>query len=85
MQLRNTDFIECNIQGSDFVNTDLTGSDFYKSQLTRSLFDNTNLTAVNLVEAEDYAIDPLTNNLSKATVSLPQAISLLEQMGIRVE
>lgn len=85
LKLHNTSFRECTINESDFVGADLTGSDFFKSSLKGSLFHNTNLSKVNLVDAKDFAINPLTNKLHKARLSIPEAMTLLEYLGVVIE
>jgi uncharacterized protein YjbI with pentapeptide repeats len=61
------------------------GADFGKSDLTGSTFHNSNLSKANFIGAINYSINPLTNKLSKAKFSKPEALSLLDHLDIIIE
>jgi len=85
LKLPGTSFKECTVKECDFVDADLTGSNFFKSNLKGSLFHHTNLSKVNLVDAKDFSINPETNKLEKAKVSLTEAVVLMEYLGLIIE
>lgn len=85
LELKNGVFHECTIRDTYFKASTLVSADFTQSDLDGSIFHNTNLSKANFVGAINYSINPLTNKLSKATFSKPEALSLLDPMDIIVE
>jgi uncharacterized protein YjbI with pentapeptide repeats len=77
-------FKECGVKDVDFSGADLTEADFSKAVLSKSQFRNTNLTQANFEDATDYTIDVTVNMVSKAKFSLPEAISLLRGLEIKL-
>lgn len=73
---------DCIAQDVDFREADLSQADFAGTDLSGSLFLNTNLTEADLSCAMNYRIDPRTNTLKAARFSLPEAISLLQDLDI---
>ena len=69
----------------DFTETDLSEGDFEKTDFAGSRFLKTNLTKVNFKKAKNYQISPQHNYLKGAVFSLPEAISLLEEMDILLD
>jgi fluoroquinolone resistance protein len=82
--MRNTSIRDCTAREVDFTDADLSGSDFSGTDLTGARFHGTNLSKAHLEGAFGYTIDPTVNQLKGARVSLPEAASLLECLGIRV-
>ncbi|HNX59047.1 MAG TPA: pentapeptide repeat-containing protein, partial [Spirochaetota bacterium] len=85
MKLKKTPFTKCEIIATDFVGTDLTGVDFSRTIFRDAGFDKTNLSGANFTDARGYAINPVANNVRKAKFSLPDAVTLLEIMGIIIK
>jgi len=54
------------------------------SDFMHSSFNKTNLTSTDFTEAINYSIDPNNCNIKGAKFSLPEALSLLDQWGIKV-
>ena len=77
-------FEGCTAKDVDFSDADLTEADFSQTVLTGSHFRHTNLTGANFEEATDYLIDVTKNTVSKARFSLPEAISLLNGLDIKL-
>lgn len=75
----------CTAQEADFAGADLTEADLGESDLTRARFQGTTLMGANLVGARGYQIDPTTNRVKGLRVALPEAIALLEMLGVVVE
>lgn len=73
---------DCQVVNVDFREADLSNADFSGSDLSGSLFGNTNLTRANFQSARNYIIDPGCNELEKVKFSLPEAMSLLFNLGI---
>jgi uncharacterized protein YjbI with pentapeptide repeats len=78
-------FEECDLTGSIFEQCNLTNANFRRAQLADAKFDNNNLAGADFREAENYAISLEINKLKKAKFSFPEAIRLLEVVGIVVE
>lgn len=85
MKLKKTPFIKCEITATDFIGTDLTGADFSGAAFRDAGFDKTILVGADFIDARGYAINPASNNVRKAKFSLPDAITLLEIMGIIIK
>jgi uncharacterized protein YjbI with pentapeptide repeats len=74
--------IRCKAHEVYFWETNLTQADFSKTDLENSQFKNCNLTKADLSTARSYAISPQANILKEARFSLPEAVSLLNHLGI---
>jgi fluoroquinolone resistance protein len=85
LTLRKMSVRQCEIIDSDFINVDLTGADFSDSSFTGSEFNNANLTRASFIDARGYAINPLSNKIKKAQFSMPEAISLVEYLGVVIK
>ena len=75
---------DCSAREADFREADLTAANFAGTDLTGSLFSNTKLGGADLSRALNYAIAPLENDVRKAKFSLPEALALLECLGIEL-
>lgn len=85
MKLKKTPFTGCEIIATDFFGTDLTGADFSRAAFRDAGFDKTVLCGADFTDAKGYAINPAANSLRKAKFSLPDAVALLEMMGIIIK
>lgn len=82
LNLTGIQFSDCIAEDVDFRDSDLSRADFAGTDLSKSLFGNTNLTEADLSSARNYWIDPRENVIAKAKFSLPEAISLLDGLGV---
>ena len=82
LTLKEIRIVDCRADDVDFRESDLTKADFGGTDLSGSLFGNTNLTGADLSSARNYRIDPRENVITGAKFSLPEAISLLDGLGI---
>ncbi|MEI3800212.1 MULTISPECIES: pentapeptide repeat-containing protein [Chitinophaga] len=73
-QADEADFSGCNLSQADFGGTDLAGARFFETDLTQA----------NFAGAQRYAIDVRTNKVKKAKFSLPDALSLLDGLGVEI-
>ena len=71
---RDADFREANLSGADLAGTDLAGA----------LFGGTDLTGASLAGARNYAINVKENKVKDAEFSLPEAMSLLYCLDIKI-
>ena len=71
---------EANFERAALSRADLRGTDF-----SGAIFDQTNLSGADLREARGYAIDPRTNTLKGARLSLPEALNLLTVLEVKLE
>ncbi len=77
-------FRDCLARETDFREADLSGADFSGTDLSGALFNGTDLRDADLSEARSYAIDPGKNRVKGARFSLPEAMSLLYCLDIKV-
>jgi fluoroquinolone resistance protein len=88
----NFSFVELNktsFKDSELADTDLIGCSLKQSSFVNAVFRNVTFHATNLEKADftgasGYAINPLTNQIKGAKFSLPDAVSLLECMGVKL-
>lgn len=82
LKLKQTRFIRSIIRESRFIETILQEADFEDSDLEQTLFHQCDLEKANFSDAKNYSINPLTNKIKGAMFSLPEAVSLLKDLGI---
>jgi uncharacterized protein YjbI with pentapeptide repeats len=82
MKLKKTPFTGCEIVSSDFLRSDLSETDFSNTVFRDVSFNGANLSKAVFIGAKGYLINPLFTNVKKAVFSLPDAVSMLEEMGI---
>ncbi|MBM3713440.1 MAG: pentapeptide repeat-containing protein, partial [Actinobacteria bacterium] len=85
LELKGTAFIECEIADTDFIGSRLQESSFAQTTFRHVTFHETDLRKADFTQATGYLINPLTCNLKAARFSLPDAVVLLEEMGIVLE
>lgn len=85
MNFRKFDFSQNEIVASMFGDCVLTESSFQGCELDRTEFFRCDLTRADFRQATGYQIDLETNQLKKAKFSCPEAIRLLDGLGIVVE
>lgn len=84
LNLKNCTFNKCLLKECHFSNANLTSVTFNECRLTGTVFHRSNLKNSDLTTAVEYHIDPRTNNMEGALVSLPEAIGLLHPLGIKI-
>jgi fluoroquinolone resistance protein len=85
LKLPKTVIRKCEVKDVDFIETDLKDSNLTGSNFENSVFFKTDLSGVNLTRATNYTIDVNNNTLKKTRFSLPEALSLLNNLDIIVE
>lgn len=85
LHLEGVRFLDCSAREVDFREADLSAASFSGTDLRDSLFLETNLTSADFRGAKDYQIDAGKNSLSEARFSLPEALSLLHALDIRLD
>lgn len=73
--IKDSGFEECNMEKTLFDNCDLQLSSFIKNNLKKA----------NFVTSKNYLIDPKQNDLTKASFSLPEALSFLSLLPIEIK
>ncbi len=73
--IRDTGFEECNLESALFDNCNLEQTVFIKNNLKKSNFET----------SKNYLIDPKENDMEKAIFSLPEALSFLSLLPIRIK
>lgn len=82
MKLKKTPFRSCEIADTDFPGADLTEADFTGASFRGVIFNGTNLTKASFLDASGYLINPSNNTIRHAVFSLPEAVTLVEQLGV---
>ena len=73
--IRDTGFEECNLERASFENCNLEQTVFIKNSLKKANFET----------SRNYLIDPSQNDLEKAQFSLPEALSFLSLLPIKLK
>lgn len=84
LDMTESEFIDCNIIECDFYRAKLAKSDFSGSDLKDTVFEETDLTSADFSNAKNYSINPLTNKVKNAEFTLPDAIHLLDALGVKI-
>ena len=79
------DFSSNSIQESAFDECNLRESNFKGCQLERTHYTNCDMRKADFRETSGYQIDLKSNNLENARFSFPQAINLLNCLGIKID
>jgi uncharacterized protein YjbI with pentapeptide repeats len=74
--------VRCKAHEVYFWETNLTQADFSGTDFQDTQFKDSNLTKADFSTAHSYAISPNANILKEAKFSLPEAVSLLNHLGI---
>ena len=82
--LKKTKYINCTIRNTDFDNCEMKGCDFSGTKFEKTSFHNCNLEKSDFSKSIGYQIDPSTNKLKEAKFSIPEAISFLSYLGIKL-
>ena len=82
LQMKGIRFHGCVAHEVDFSESSLAGCDFSGTDLAGARFNQTELSAADFTTARNYAIDIRRNTLKKARFALPEAASLLTELGV---
>lgn len=82
MDLKSRGFVNCSLIEAYFSECNLTKADFARSDLKGATFTNCDLREASFVTAFNYFIDTNANKVYKAKFSLPEAASLLKNLGV---
>ncbi len=85
LKLPKTVMKKCEAKEADFIETDLENSILTGTDFENSVFFKTNLSGADFTGATNYSIDVNNNTLKKTRFSLPEALSLLNNLDIIVE
>lgn len=84
MELKHIVFSGCSLNGASFITVDLSHAKFTDCDLTNCHFEDTVLFKTDFTTATGYVINSARNKLAKAKFSLPEAISLLQNLDIEL-
>lgn len=84
LKLKAISISECVARDVDFRECDLSKSTLTSNDFKNSLFGNTSLIRADLTHSTNYMINLLENKVQGAKFSLPDAISLLNGIGIEI-
>lgn len=75
-------FTDCVAVDAEFVRCELAGVSFEGSDLARCTFHANGLEGADLRGARNYAISPFGNRVKGMRVTMPEAVSLLLELGV---
>lgn len=84
LELGGAVFRDCLAREADFREAGLAGADFSGTDLAGALFGGTDLRRADLSGARNYAVNPAENRVKGARFSLPEAMSLLHCLDIKL-
>lgn len=82
MDLTACRFTNCTTADAEFVHCELAGVSFEGSDLSRCTFHANNLMGADLRGARNYVISPFGNRVKGMRVTMPEALSLLGELGV---
>lgn len=85
LQLPKFSFASSEILNSNFEGCNLKGANFRGCSLEGTQFIDNDLRASNFTDASGYIIDLESNQLKKASFSLPEALHLLDSLEIKLK
>ena len=85
LDLRKMKFIDSLISDTGFEECNLEAAIFDKCDLEQTVFISNNLQKVNFERSKNYLIDPKYNDIRKAQFSLPEALSFLSLLPIKIK
>lgn len=84
LKLQGLKMEECKLHDVDFRECDLSGSAITGCDLAGSLFNQTSLRAADFTDSWGFNINVLQNTVTGAKFSRPEAMSMLESLGIEL-
>ncbi|PKM98409.1 MAG: hypothetical protein CVU79_03605 [Elusimicrobia bacterium HGW-Elusimicrobia-3] len=84
LPLAGAEFRNCLAKEADFREANLAGASLAGTDLAGALFGGTDLTGADLAGARNYAINVKENKVKDAKFSLPEAMSLLYCLDIKI-
>lgn len=84
LKMKKADLSGSSLAECDFNETELAEVNFTDCDLQGTLFHNCNLSKADFRGAQNYALDPQTNKLTKAQFSIPEVLILLKGFDIKI-
>jgi len=78
-------FSSCSLQNASFSDSNLSRVKFDDCDFSGCQFHQTNLSSADFSTSRNYFISAETNKINKAKFSLPEAVSLLANLGIELK
>lgn len=78
-------FAACSLQNASFSDSNLSRVEFDDCDFSGCQFHQTNLSSADFSSSRNYFINAETNKINKAIFSLPEAVSLLANLGIELK
>jgi|VirMetMinimDraft_7_1064189.scaffolds.fasta_scaffold41608_3 uncharacterized protein YjbI with pentapeptide repeats len=85
LSLKKIKIEKCIVKEVNFSETNLSEASFKNSDLESSIFVNTNLSKANFEGAFNYFFNVNTNKVKGALFSMPEVVSLLTGLGIKIK
>jgi uncharacterized protein YjbI with pentapeptide repeats len=85
VNLQNSLFDHCTIQGADFTEANLENTKLINSNLNNSVFNRTNLKSTNFLGSSNFSINPNENYLKGAIFSKDEIAGLLDVFELKIK
>jgi len=85
LNLRRLRLVDSVASEADFSNADMSDSVCTGTDFAGARFSDTNFTSADLRRARGYRINPLANRVAKAKFTMPDAVGLLDGLGVVIE
>ena len=82
--LKRTKYIDCVIKNTDFDNCEMKSCNFSGTKFETTSFHNCDLEKCDFSKAAGYQIDPVTNKQKDAMFSIPEVLSFLGYLKIKI-
>jgi fluoroquinolone resistance protein len=82
MSLKKRKIVNCIAHEVSFAESNMAECDCKLTDFAGSVFSKTNLTKADFTDARNYTIDVRANTIAKMKLSLPEALSILETLGV---
>ena len=76
---------KCTVRDTSFAEADLSGADLRHTDFTGTEFTGADLRKADLRHAKHYVLDPRTVRVEGLRCTLPDAVALLEGLGVKLE
>ena len=85
MDLTACSFVDSIVKECSFFDCNMEGMELWASDFDQSIFERNNLQNSNFHQSRNYTLNPFNNEIRGARFSAPEALSLLEFLGVEVE
>jgi uncharacterized protein YjbI with pentapeptide repeats len=85
LNLQYLELNNCSLVDGDFSRSQLQNAKFINCNLKNSIFNNCDLEKADFRQSINYWLDPRACKLKNAKFSMPEAVALIEALGVKVD